>query len=171
MIDPLLRGVDGIRDHITPALRESVALIGTIPAGTLTVAGLVALWLIRERIAQVVFVLPGLALGGALGWWLALGLGWHPLLAILAAIAANAVVLQILGHIYAARLGIAILAWPMLALIVWHLARGALDLGWANAITMIGSWTMAAVLYRFAQTENHELYAWAQNLIEDMRGE
>ncbi len=162
---------DRLSDLMMPELHACVALVGKIPAGTLTVAGLIALWWIRGKIAHFVFVAPGVAVGVALGYWLCAGLGWHPLLAIIGGMLINAAIFQLLGHFYFLRLGIAVLAWPILALIVCHLALGALDIWWAMAITAVGAWTLGSVLRRFANTENHQLYAWAYHLMEDLRGD
>ena len=68
-------------------------------------------------------------------------------------------------------LAIAVIAWPIAVLALWHLASGALDVVWALAITVIGSWTAGSLLRRFVNTENQELYIWAMNLYDDVRGD
>jgi hypothetical protein len=166
-MEPLLYAFD----RVAPQLQTWVAMFGKVPAGTLTIAALIALWFARRLIAPFVLVLPGLVAGVALGWWLTFGLGWHPLLAIVAGLVLSAGVFQILGHVFFVRLGLAVILAPIAILAVWHLAAGALDMRWALAITAIGAGSVASLLRRFVQTENHELYAWASDLIADLRGD
>ena len=158
-------------DRIAPAVQVCVATFGQIPATALTVAALVALYWLRGRIAHVIFVLPGLAAGTALGWWLWARMGWHPVFAIGAFMAVNAAVFAVLGQFLYLRLAIAVVVWPIAALALWHIASGALDLWWALVITVIGSWTAGSLLRRFANTENQDLYIWALNTIDDIRGD
>jgi hypothetical protein len=158
-------------DRIAPQLQIWVALLGKIPSGTLTVAALVALYLIRTRIAHVIFVLPGFVCGVATGWWVWSGLGWHPLIAVIAGMLVSAGVFQVLGHFLYLRMAIAVITWPLAVLALWHLASGALGLVWALAVTVIGSWTAGSLLRRFVNTENHELSVWAMNLYDDLRGD
>jgi hypothetical protein len=158
-------------DPIAPQLQVWAAMLGKIPAGTVTVAALIALYMFRGKIAHVIFVLPGIACGLAMGWWVWSALGWHPLIAAIAGMLVSAGVFQILSHFLYVRIAIAAIAWPIAVLALWHLARGALDLWWALAITGIGSWTAGSLLRRLVNTENQELYVWAMNLYDDLRGD
>ena len=157
-------------DRIAPQLQVWVALLGKIPSGTLTVTALLVLYLLRGKIAHVIFVLPGFACGVATGWWVWARLGWHPLIAAIAGMLASAAIFRTLGHFLYLRMAIAVIAWPIAVLALWHLASGALDVVWALAITVIGSWTAGSLLRRFVNTENQELYIWAMNLYDDVRG-
>lgn len=158
-------------DRVAPALNAWVALLGRIPAGALSIALLVALWFLARRLAFFVIVLPGVIAGWAAGVWLYLAYGWHPLLCVGAGLALSALVFQILANFLYVRLAIAVVLWPLAVVAIWHLAAGALDTLWAIALTAIGAMTTASLLRRLVNTENHDLYVWARDLIDDLRGD
>jgi hypothetical protein len=158
-------------DRVAPTLHTWVGLLGRIPAGVLSIALLVALWYIARKLAFFVIVLPGVIAGWAIGAWLYFAHGWHPLLCIGAGLAISAAIFQILANFLYIRLLIAVVLWPLAVVAIWHLAAGALDTLWALALTAIGATTTAALLRRFVNTENHDLYVWARDLIDDLRGD
>jgi hypothetical protein len=158
-------------DRVAPYLHAWVGMLGRIPAGALSIALLIALWFVARKLAFVVIFLPGLIAGGALGAWLYLAHGWHPLLCVAAGLAILAVIFQILANIFYLRLALAVITWPLAVLAIWHLAAGAFDTWWAIALTGIGAMTVGSLLHRFVTAENHDLYVWVTNLIDDIRGD
>jgi hypothetical protein len=109
--------------------------------------------------------------GIAVGWWLYAAHGWHPLLVVLAAFAMSAAIFQILANFLYVRMGLAVLVAPVTILAVWHLAAGALDPLWALTITGVGAVSVASLTRRFVNTENHDLYVWGRDLLDDLRGD
>jgi len=158
-------------DRVAPALHTLVALYGKVPTGATTIALLVALWYVGRRLAFFVITLPGLAAGWALGVWLWYVHGWHPLLCIGAGLTLSAVIFQILANFLYVRMAIAVVVWPLAVVAIWHLAAGALDTLWALAITWVGAMTAGSLLRRLVNTENHDLYVWVTDLIDDIRGD
>jgi hypothetical protein len=131
----------------------------------------VALWYVARKLASFVIVLPGAIAGWATGVGLYLAHGWPPLPCIAAGLAIAALVFQILANVVYARLVIAVVLWPIVVVAVWHLAAGALDTLWAIALTAIGALTAGSLLRQLVNTENHDLYVWGRDLIDDLRGE
>jgi hypothetical protein len=157
-------------DRVAPLVHGWVALLGKVPAGALSIALLVALWLVVRKIGVFVIVLPGAGAGLAVGAWLWFTHGWHPALCLAVGLAVSAVIFQILANFFWARLVITVVLWPLAVVAVWHLAAGAIDTVWALAITAIGAISIGSLLRRFVNTENHELTIWASDLIDDLRG-
>gem|GEM_PF-1257211 len=167
MMEPLWYAID----RLAPVLQPWVAMLGKVPAGTLTVAALIAVWFAARKLAHVVIFVPGVAAGSACAGWLCLAHDWHPLPGALAGLAVAAALFQILANFLYARLGLAVVMAPLAILAVWHLATGALGTIWALTITATGALTVASLTRRFVNTENHDLYVWARDWIDDLRGD
>jgi len=150
-------------------LHTLVTHYGKVPVGVGAIVLLIVLWLIARKLALLVIAIPGLLAGSALGAWLNGAQGWHPLLGIAAALACFAVIFQILVNFFVLRVGLAVIAWPLATLAIWHIAMGALDMVWAVMLTAIGAATVGSLLWGFVEYENHGWYDWVSNLIEDIR--
>ena len=158
-------------DRVAPCLHAQVALLGKFPAGALSIAFLLALWLIGRWLAVFAIVLPGALAGGAVGVWLYFAHGWHPLPCVMAGLGISAAISRLLMHFFYLRVVIAVIGWPLAVLAIWHLAAGSLDTLWAFALTLLGAVTLGSVLLRFVETDNHDLYVWVTDLIADIRGD
>jgi hypothetical protein len=158
-------------DRLAPYVHDAVAQVGKVPAGAVTVALMIVAWYFGRRLAHWVIVLPGLGAGWATAAWLFFAHGWHPLLCVAVALAISAAMFQLLASFFYLRLAIAVVLWPLALLTIWHLASGALDTLWAVALTWIGAGTVGSLLRRLVNTENHDLYVWVTDLIDDLRGD
>ncbi|WP_353229394.1 hypothetical protein [Novosphingobium sp.] len=130
-----------------------------------------ALWVAPRVIAPLVPTLAGLGAGAASGWWMAGALGWHPLLAGLIALPVAAGVFQLLANVFLARLGFAVIVAPVGVLAVGRLAFTVFGGWWAWAITLIGTWALGNMLYRFIKRQNGATWQWLTNLVDELRGD
>lgn len=157
-------------DRMLPDYQAWVAQLGTLPAGSLTLAGLLALWMACRLLAPFVIVLPGLLAGAGVVWWLGTWHSWHPLFAALAGLAVAAGLFQLFANVFAARCAFAAIAAPLATVALWHLAAGAFPWAWALAITGVGVVSLGSLAQRFVLTENRALRFWLADLIEELRG-
>ena len=158
-------------DLAVPYLRTAVALWGKIPAGALLVAVLTTLWYVGRRRTFALVALPGAGAGGALGIWLNHAHGWHPGLCLAVGIAVAALIFLLLANFFFLRLAVAVIAWPVGVLVIWHLAADSLDTLWAAVLSGIGAIAIGSLLRQFVRSENRDLYVWLSDLIEDIRGD
>jgi hypothetical protein len=158
-------------DAVLPLVQGWVATLGRAPVGMLALAALVALWLVGRILSDWVLVVPGLVAGAALGAWLALAHGWHPVLAGLAGLALAWGIYQVCAGLFFARLVLALVGGALALATIGHLAAGALDTGWAISATLVAAWSVGSLLHRFVMSENHALAATVLNLVDDLRGE
>jgi hypothetical protein len=158
-------------DRLAPWVQAAVAMLGKVPASAVTIALMVLAWYLGRRLAHWVIVLPGVAAGWATGAWLWYAHGWHPVFCVAVALAISAAIFHVLAAFFYLRLAIAVVLWPLAVLTIWHLAAGATDTVWAIVLTWIGAMTTGSLLRRLVNTENHDLYVWVTDLIDDIRGD
>lgn len=139
------------------------------PKGVLAAGAIVLAWIVARVARGLIVLVPGLLLGGALGWALAGPAGWNPVLAgalglLLALVLTLAVML-----VAAARLVMVALLAPGAVVVLALVATAQLGRWWALPVIGWGLWLVIGLARRLLDAHEGPLAVWMSDWIEDLR--
>lgn len=139
------------------------------PKGVLAAGVIVLAWIAARMLRGVIVVVPGLLLGGALGWALAGPAGWNPMLAgALGLVLALALTLAVM-LVAAARLVLVALLAPGAVVALALVATENFGRWWALPVIGWGLWLVIGLARRLLDAHEGPLAVWMADWIEDLR--
>lgn len=140
-----------------------------LPKGVLAAGAMALAWIAARMLRALIVIVPGLVLGGALAWALAVPAGWGPIAAIAAGLMLGLVLTLAVMLVAAARLILVALLAPAAVIALALVATAMLGRWWALPVIGWGLWLVIGLARRLLDAHEGPLAVWIADWIEDLR--